>query len=62
MVRVIKKAGAVRVSEDAKTALADILEDIAGQIASKAASIASASSRKTLKSEDVRLAVKDVWG
>lgn len=61
MARVIKAAGGSRVGHDAKLALADVLEDIAMQVSKKASAIASSSNRKTLKAEDVRSAVKEVW-
>jgi histone H3/H4 len=62
MGRLIKKAGANRVSEDAKIALAEVLEDVAKETSKRAATIAAKSRRKTLKSEDIRQAVKEVWG
>ncbi len=63
MARIIKRAGGgVRVAEDAKLALAEILEDVARETSKKAASIAARSGRKTLKAEDVTEAVKEVWG
>lgn len=61
MARVIKNAGAGRVSEDAKLALAQILEDIAREVSKRAVSIADRSGRKTLRADDVRLAVREVW-
>ena len=61
MARLMRKAGARRVGEDAKTALANILEDIAKETSKRAATIASNSKRKTLRAEDIRAAIKDVW-
>ena len=62
MARLIKSAGASRVSEDAKIALAQVLEDIAKETSKRAASIAARSKRKTLKPEDIKTAVAEVWG
>ena len=50
--------GAERVSENAKVALKDILEDYAEEICSKAVRIAMHSGRKTVKDSDLKLAVK----
>ncbi|MEW6063137.1 MAG: histone [Nanoarchaeota archaeon] len=58
MEKLIKKAGAQRVSEDAKVALKEILEDHAQLICEKAARIAMHSGRKTVKSGDIKLASK----
>ena len=58
MEKLIKKAGAPRVSEDAKTALKEVLEDYAANICEKATRIAQHSGRKTVKSGDIKLATK----
>jgi len=58
MEKLLKKAGAERVSEDAKKALKDVLESIAEEISEKATKIASHAGRKTVKSGDIKLAVK----
>ncbi|MBI5225351.1 histone family protein [Candidatus Micrarchaeota archaeon] len=54
--RLIRKAGAERVSEDASEALADILEEYAITLGQKAASLAKHAGRKTVTGEDVKLA------
>ena len=54
----MKKAGAERVSQSAKTALKQILEDHAINVSQKALEIAKNSKRKTIKSRDVEIAVK----
>ncbi len=56
MEKLLKKAGSLRVSEDAKEALRDILEAYAQEIGQKAAKFSVHSGRKTVKSADVRLA------
>ncbi len=58
MEKIMKAAGGPRVSEEAKVALRDVLEEIGGQIADKATKLAIHSGRKTVKSEDIKLAAK----
>ena len=53
-----QKANASRVSNDAKEALRDALEDYAEEIGLKAVKFANHSGRKTIKSSDIKLAVK----
>lgn len=60
MYRLIKKSGAERVSDEAADELRKILEDIADRIARQAVDLSVHASRKTIKSEDVRLAAKNV--
>jgi histone H3/H4 len=56
MEKLLKKAGAARVSEDAKEELRNILESYAYEIGQKAAKFSVHSGRKTVKAVDVRLA------
>jgi len=60
MYRVIKKSGADRISEDAADELRKVLEAIAEKIARQAVELSIHAGRKTVKSEDVHLASKNV--
>ena len=54
--RLLRKAGAERVSEDGARALAEVLEDIGAVISKKAIAFAKHAKRKTVTAEDIRLA------
>ena len=58
MYRILKKAGAERVSDESADELRRVIEAIADSIAKNAVDMASHASRKTIKSEDVKLASK----
>lgn len=58
MEKLLKKAGAERVSDPAKAALKDIMEEMAEEISEKAVKIAHHSGRKTIKAGDVKIAAK----
>ena len=56
--RIIKNAGAERVSEDAVIALRDSIEDMAREVADEALRAARHARRRTVKREDIELAVR----
>jgi len=58
--RLIREAGAKRVSEGARDELAKILENYGLEIAEEAVEWATHAKRKTVKAEDIKEAVKRV--
>mgnify|MGYP001566012925 CR=1 FL=1 len=59
MEKLLKQGGAERVSDKSKVALKNALEEMAHEIAVKSIKLAVHAGRKTVKSEDIKLAVKD---
>ena len=57
--RLIRKSGAKRVSDSAKLALAEVLEDFSEKIAVKAMRLAMHAGRKTITAADIKLAMKE---
>ncbi len=58
--RIIKEAGAERVSEDAKAELAAYVEQVARDVAVEANKVAKIAKRKTIKADDIKLAIKNL--
>ena len=58
--RIIKDTGAERVSEDAKAELAEYLEEVAREVAIEANNVDKIAKRKTIKPEDIKLAIKNL--
>ena len=58
--RLLKNAGANRISDDAKIELANVLEDIRMDIAEEAVKLAKKKRKKTVKATDVALACRDL--
>ena len=58
--RIIKEAGAERVSEDAKAELAAYVEEVALNVAKEAAQVVKIAKRKTIKADDIKLAIKNL--
>ena len=58
MEKILKSAGAERVSDKAKAALKDEIENIAEDIAAQSVKLAIHAGRKTVKAGDIKLAAK----
>ena len=60
MLRIIRKAGAERVSEDAAIELGKVLEEVGAKISKEALDFTNHAQRKTVKDVDIRIAAKKV--
>ena len=58
MEKILKQCGADRVSDKAKVALKNVVENLADEIAVKAIKLANHAGRKTVKGKDIKLASK----
>lgn len=58
MDKIMREAGGLRISNDAKAALAEVLEDKALSISAEAKKLAEHAGRKTITEKDIRMAVK----
>lgn len=58
--RILKKAGAKRVAEDAMDEFAKVMEEKMFVVAKEAAMLAKHAGRKTIVSEDIRMARRKV--
>ena len=58
MDKIMRDAGALRVSDEAKAALAQALEQKAFEISQEAKKFAEHAGRKTVTDKDIRLAIK----
>lgn len=58
--RLIRKAGAGRVSEDAVQALTELLEEYGIKLAQKAGTLSTHANRKTVTAADIKLASKSM--
>ena len=56
--RLIRNAGAGRVSASACDALIDVLEDVAVDVAAQAVQLAKHAGRKTVTADDIKLAAR----
>ena len=60
MAEILKNAGAERVSEPAAQAMAEVIKEVAFELAKDAVKFAIHAGRKTIKREDIELARKNV--
>ncbi|HHF09517.1 MAG TPA: histone family protein [Methanomicrobia archaeon] len=58
--KIIRKAGAERVGEGAIMAMAEYLEDFGIGVAKEAAALAKHAGRKTIRAEDITLALERI--
>ncbi len=58
--RIIRNGGAERVSEEAREALAEVLEEYGVKVSEEAVKFAEHADRKTVKAEDIKLAASQL--
>ncbi|MCL4344469.1 MAG: histone family protein [Nitrososphaerota archaeon] len=58
--RIFKKAGAERVGEDAINEMGKFLEEYGLKVAGQSVLLATHAGRKTVKSEDIKLSIKNI--
>lgn len=58
--RIMKDAGVERISEDAKDELVKYIEEVAFNVTAEANNVAKIAKRKTIKKEDIALAIKNL--
>ncbi len=58
--RLLKNAGANRISDDAKVELANAIEDLGMAVAEEAVKLAKHAGRKTIKASDIQLACRNL--
>jgi histone H3/H4 len=58
MEKIMRNAGAERVSDKAKASLKSVIEDIANDLALEAVKLANHAGRKTVKASDIQLAAR----
>lgn len=58
MHRLLRRAGAERVGEDATTELSKVLDNVGSKISKQAVELAAHAGRKTVKAADIQIAAK----
>ncbi len=56
MEKLLKNCGAARVSDESKSALRDVLEEVGETVGKQAIRLANHAGRKTVKADDIKLA------
>ncbi|WP_231434014.1 histone family protein [Candidatus Nanopusillus massiliensis] len=60
--RILRKAGASRVGQDAKLAMVESVLQVAEEISARAIKSAKHAGRKTVHEDDIRLAIRELRG
>ncbi|MBE6488401.1 MAG: histone family protein [Methanosphaera stadtmanae] len=56
--RILKEAGATRISDEAVVELAKVLEEYGAEIGKEASKYANHAGRKTVRAEDIQMVIK----